>query len=163
MLALLLATSLAAPVPKTAVKPLPDGLAGEWVLHTESEHTPRSSKSATYSFEKDARVLVWSFDGDRIRVYEARLVDAETVEEKSKKEVKAFRLAWDKEKPEQLGFALDKPGKDEMPLDLWRLKRTDKKLDFIRDPADPKGVPADFDLPRHGTRSLKGFVKFKSE
>jgi hypothetical protein len=129
MLALLLASSLAAPIPKPAVKPLPDGLAGEWVLRTESEHTPKSSKSSTYTFEKDAQVLVWSFDGDRIRVYEARLVDAETVEEESKKEVKAFRLAWDKGQPEQLGFALDKPCKDEMPLDLWRLKQTDKKLD----------------------------------
>jgi hypothetical protein len=42
MLAMLLAASLAAPVPKAKPNPLPAGLAGDWVEHTETDATRQS-------------------------------------------------------------------------------------------------------------------------
>ncbi len=108
--------------------------------------------------------MVGSFDGGRVRVSQATLADVETVDEGSKKVVRAYRIAWDKEKPELIPYAPDKPGsKDEPPGNLRRVKLEEGRLTLIHNPADPTTVPADFELPPNATRSLKAFVRLKSK
>jgi len=115
-------------------------------------------------YQKGSQVVVWSFDGDRVRVCHATLADAETVDEGSKKEVRAYRIAWDKEKPEFISYVLNKPeSKDEPPANVWRVKLAEGALSLIHNPADPTTAPADFELPPSTPRSLKGFVRMKSK
>jgi hypothetical protein len=94
-------------------------------------------------------VVVWSFDGGRVRVCHATLADAETVDEGSKKELGAYRIAWDKEKPQLINYVPDKPEtKDDPPSNVWRVKVAEGELTLIHNPADPTAAPADFSCRR---------------